>query len=144
MTDIRLAPPASPAPRGTDVVSNFECVLGRSGRDAVWIRLAGELDLAAAPLLAQTLREPLAGVQLIVLDLRDLTFMDSTGLHVVIDSYNRARQRGSRLVMIRGSAQVDRLFELVGVSDRFEIVDAESIGPGSDPLAALTSRRGER
>ena len=83
-------------------------------------------------------------MQLIVLDLRDLTFMDSTGLHVVIDSYNRARQRGSRLVMIRGSAQVDRLFELVGVSDRFEIVDAESIGPGSDPLAALTSRRGER
>jgi anti-anti-sigma factor len=135
VTDIRLAPPAAPAPRGTDAVSNFECVLGRSGRDAVWIRLAGELDLAAAPLLQHTLREPLAGVQLIVLDLRDVTFMDSTGLHVVIDSYNQARQRGSRLVMIRGSAQVDRLFELGGVSDRFEIVDAESVGPGSDPLA---------
>lgn len=119
-----LQPPAESSftTSGGDV-----CGLGweisRGDRHAVWIRLTGELDLACSARLKQTLCEAVATQRLIVLDLSGLAFMDSSGLHAMIDADNRARLRGSKLVIIRGPPQIDRLFELVGISDRLEIVE---------------------
>ena len=50
----------------------------------------------------------------VVLDLRELTFMDCTGIHVGVAANNRGRQAGAHLVLVRGPSHVDRLFALVG------------------------------
>jgi anti-sigma B factor antagonist len=119
-----LQPPAESSFATTDGdISRFGCEISRSDRHAVWIRLSGELDLGCSMQLKHTLREAVATQRLIVVDLTGLAFMDSTGLHAIIDADNRARLRGSKLVLVRGPAQIDRLFELVGVSDRLQIVD---------------------
>ena len=80
--------------------------------------LSGELDLGSRPLLDEALRnvalEPTAAL---VLDLSDVTFMDSTGLHAVLAAKERCAERGCRFLLVRGSTQVQRLFELSGVLD---------------------------
>lgn len=101
----------------------FGCELRNENRSAAWIGLSGELDLAAAPRLQETLQDVLGRAQLIILDLRQLTFIDSTGIHAVIDAHNRARGIGHRLVLIRGPRAVDRVFALTGVSERLDMVD---------------------
>jgi anti-sigma B factor antagonist len=104
-------------------ISRFGCEVSSSDREAAWIRLTGEVDLGCSAQLKQTLREAVATRRLVVVDLSGLAFMDSSGVHAMIDADNRARLRGSKLVLIRGPAQIDRLFELVGISDHLEIVD---------------------
>jgi anti-anti-sigma factor len=112
----------------------FRCTLRQSGGDAAWVRVIGELDIATAPLLAQTLREAQLRARRVVLDLRELTFMDCAGIHVVVDASNRGRQAGTHLVLVRGPSRVDRLFTLTGASDALEIVDLDPIAP---PVPAL-------
>jgi anti-sigma B factor antagonist len=103
----------------------LRCVLSHSDRDAAWVRLGGELDLTSGPELAQSLRQALGGSRVVVVDLRQLAFMDSAGVHVIVDAHNRARRAGRRLVIIRGPGQVTRLLDLTGFSDRLEIVDLD-------------------
>src|SRR3954466_12948650 len=90
---------------------------------AVRIALRGELDLAHAYTFDEELRRvedarP-AGV---VLDLRELTFMDSCGLARLLAARRRARRAGHRLVLVRGPAAVQRLFAVAAVEGAFEIV----------------------
>jgi len=54
----------------------------------------------------------------LVLDLRGVTFMDSTGLHAVLLARDECAKRGCRFALVRGSAQVQRLFELSGLTDQ--------------------------
>jgi anti-sigma B factor antagonist len=104
----------------------FECSVSRSERSAAWIRLGGELDFVSAPQLRETLEAAVEQQRLIVVDLRELTFMDSTGLQAIIDANAAARRRSHKLVLIRGSDQVARMLELAGIADRMEIVDLRS------------------
>ncbi len=122
-------PSSNPLPEAPPVreAAVFGCVLHHSGRDAAWIRLSGELDLATAPQLTMRLDEALISARLVVIDLRQLTFMDSTGLAVLINAHNRARRGERRLVLIRGPLQVDRLLKLTGLADRLEITDLQSV-----------------
>ncbi len=93
--------------------------------DGPHISLAGELDIVNAPSLDQEL----AGVQAdpaktVVVDLRSVTFIDSTGLRALIAADERAREGGGRLLIIRGGAAVDRAFEVTQLDRRLELVDA--------------------
>ena len=91
--------------------------------EATWVHVAGALDIATAPRLAATLRESQADAQLVVLDLRELAFMDSSGVHAIVDASSDARQLGRRLLLLRGPANVQRLFALTGNADRVEVSD---------------------
>ena len=51
------------------------------GLDATWVHLAGALDLATTPQLERTLRDSQSQARLVVLDLRELAFMDCSGAH---------------------------------------------------------------
>jgi anti-anti-sigma factor len=86
--------------------------------------VSGELDLASAEVLAGQLKQ-LESTEppLLVLDLRELDFMDSTGLRTVIAADNRAKDRGARLVIVRGSEEVDRVFRLTRMDEHLELVD---------------------
>jgi anti-sigma B factor antagonist len=118
-----LVVPASTAPRADALPPTFVCSWADSGRDAAWVHVAGELDLATAPLLEQTLGQPELQARLVVLDLRELAFIDSAGVHAMVNATTRARLQGRRLVLLRGPPNVDRVFTLAGSLDDVEIGD---------------------
>jgi anti-anti-sigma factor len=81
----------------------------------VTIALSGELDLAAVPILTDNLA-PFEGngVSTIVLDLQDLTFIDSSGLLAFLEARRRAMSNGHRLLLSGAGPAARRLFELTG------------------------------
>jgi anti-sigma B factor antagonist len=106
------------------VQSNFD-VERRDGDGAVVIGVSGELDLASSPGLEQQLDHHMtAGVGLVIVDLRQLEFMDSTGLSVLVRAHQRAVDAGQRFAIVRGPQQVQRLLTLTGVADRLTLVDS--------------------
>lgn len=120
------------SPLGSSFVSsgaearNFDCVLSHGEPDTVWIRGSGELDVASAPQLQRALYEGLASARLVVVDLRALTFIDSTGLHTLLAADAQARLSECRLVLIRGCSPVERLLELSGLTHLLEICDLDT------------------
>jgi anti-anti-sigma factor len=62
----------------------------------------------------------------LVLDLSDLTFLDSTGLRTVVTADERARESGRRLVVVRGPDAVQRVFAITRLEERLEMVDDAS------------------
>jgi anti-anti-sigma factor len=106
------------------VQSNFEVEL-RDGDQVAVIGVSGELDLASSPGLEQELdRYMSSGTGLVIVDLRRLEFMDSTGLSVLVRAHQRAVEAGQRFAVVRGPQQVQRLLTLTGVADRLTLVDS--------------------
>ena len=64
----------------------FTCTWKEGGAGAAWVHVAGDLDLATAPLLKRALRDAQLCARVVVLDLRELTFIESTGVHVILDA----------------------------------------------------------
>ncbi|HKG38673.1 MAG TPA: STAS domain-containing protein [Conexibacter sp.] len=90
----------------------------------VRLALTGELDIAGAARVEEELerieQDPPATI---ILDLRALAFMDSTGLRVIVAADSRAREQSRRLVLVRGSDTVQRIIEMTRLDERLEIVD---------------------
>jgi anti-anti-sigma factor len=104
------------------VQSQFRVQVQRRGRAAV-IAVAGELDLASGPELEAQLHQiSAADTELVVVDLRELEFMDSTGLSIIVRAHQRLTGEGCTLGLVRGSPQVQRLLDLTGVADRIALV----------------------
>jgi anti-sigma B factor antagonist len=97
----------------------------RRDGDRAHVVVSGELDIATVPRLAQAMREN-DDVGAVVLDLRALRFLDTSGLRAVIDEDRRATADGRRLQIVRGPAAVQRVFALAGVEDRLPFVAEES------------------
>ena len=88
------------------------------------VTLEGELDLAGAAALEEALATPEAdAARAVVLDLRDVEFMDSSGLRTVIVAARRAEEDASRFALVPGKAQVMRVFEITRMEERLEFVD---------------------
>jgi anti-anti-sigma factor len=85
----------------------------------------GELDIATTPALEQAIADATSapGVTL-VLDLRELTFMDSTGLRTLAQTNARAQQDGFTLSIWRGSRQIERVLEISGLGALLPLEDA--------------------
>jgi anti-anti-sigma factor len=81
------------------------------------VAVAGELDVASAPALAETLCRRDPGCELVTLDLRALTFMDIAGLHAVLGARSLARATGRRLQTLPPCGEVARVLELTGTRD---------------------------
>jgi anti-sigma B factor antagonist len=93
--------------------------------DGVLVALSGELDLASAQKLEDELKHVEgAGPEVIVLDLQALSFMDSSGLRALLAADSRARERGGRLVLVRGDERVQRVLRITRLDERLEIVDS--------------------
>jgi anti-sigma B factor antagonist len=58
----------------------------------------------------------------LTIDLRGLSFMDSSGIHALIVAERKCRKRGIHFVIVRGVPAIDRLLSLCGLEERFEIV----------------------
>jgi anti-sigma B factor antagonist len=81
------------------------------------LKLSGELDLASCPELEQELVHAATLGTAVVVDLRELGFIDSTGIAVLVKAYAQSRQNGSRLRVTGAQGAVERVFTLTGVSD---------------------------
>lgn len=94
----------------------------REGDDGPTVALAGELDLASAPVLREAAEPPIDEGRPIVIDLRELTFIDSTGLGAIAGLERRARDAGARFSLVEGPPNVQRVFEVSGTLDMFDWV----------------------
>lgn len=93
-------------------------------RDVVRVVPVGELDLATTDTLRQEVdRLHEAGFNRLVLDLRQLRFMDSTGLRLVLEIDAGSRNDGWDFSLVRGTEAVQRLFEVTNLTERLDFVD---------------------
>jgi len=90
------------------------------------VRISGELDLAGADAREAEVRRLAAepAVRTVVLDLRALEFLDSSGLRVVARSQRRRDEAGRRLALVRGPETVQRVFDISRMTERLHFVDA--------------------
>jgi anti-anti-sigma factor len=95
----------------------------RDGRAVVVIR--GELDLATAPDLEAVLSERLDAGQDVVVDLRELAFLDSTGLRVLVAAHARVEGGEQRFLIVRPrpGATIEKILAIAGVESVLDLID---------------------
>ena len=98
-------------------------VSSRELSSGVLLAPRGDVDLATVAVLDGALQSAEASYELVLLDLRQVPFMDSSGLHTLISSDLRMRECGGRLVIVPGGDQIRRLLELTGADKQLELVD---------------------
>ena len=87
------------------------------------LKLAGEFDLSGRE-LADELLASVNGGRKVVLDLSELDFIDSMGIHFVVTAHQAAQAQGREFAIVRGRPPVDRVFKLVGLGDVLPFEDA--------------------
>jgi anti-anti-sigma factor len=122
------------AHREHGVRQEFVCTLRAGGVSPAWVHVSGKLDIRSAPRLEQALRHADGPSSLVVLDLRELTSIDPSGVHVIVDASLRAQLAKRRLMLVRGPSAIDRMLALSGGSGFLDIVD---LHPGESPARAL-------
>jgi anti-sigma B factor antagonist len=112
-----------------------------SAGDCTVVRVTGDIDLSTAPGLRAALNRP--GADHVVVDLRGVTFLDSTGLGVLVGALKRLRRQGGSLkVVINRGGRVRRLFELTNLSGAFDLHTSvlDAIASDTNWQAATGSR----
>lgn len=103
------------APFSTDINPN--------GGDLLVVAVRGELDIATVDQFEEALATARASSPAtLVIDLRELEFMDSTGLRAILLADQKATEDGLALALIRGPQAVHRVLELTRVTDHLTIV----------------------
>jgi anti-sigma B factor antagonist len=100
-------------------VPGFEiAVVATPEPDQVCVRLKGELDIAAVPVARYRIAKLNRRGRHLVLDLRGLSFIDSSGLNLVLRLAGESTRDGWDLSLIPGSSVVQRIFQLTGTEER--------------------------
>jgi anti-sigma B factor antagonist len=91
--------------------------------DGIHVELTGELDISSASSVESRLieieqREP----ERLILDLRRVNFIDSTGLSMIINADGRAKKAGRRLTIVSGEGVPQRILRTVGLEDRLDVL----------------------
>ena len=95
-------------------------------RTETGLAVGGELDLATTPQLSEALDEATAGEGDIVLDVSELTFIDSTGLRTLLGAIEGMPQ-DRRLILRETQPQVIRVFEIAGILGKVENLVVEGV-----------------
>ena len=131
----RPRPAEPPATGQAGDPAPFRVVLMPEG-DAVRICPFGEVDVGTVGQVREQLESVTAtGAKHVVLDLRGVTFLDSTGLHLVLEADAASRAQGWEFGLIGGPAHVQRVFDLTGARARLPFLEA------SELAALLTAPR---
>lgn len=104
-------------------VPRFTCELVSNGSAAV-LRLEGEFDMAVAKQVEDQLASLVRSRPLAIgVDLSDVTFLDSTGLHVLLRLNATSQEEGFRLWIVRGGDEVARVFHITKLDSVLPLVD---------------------
>ena len=87
--------------------------------DAIVVAPSGEIDLATIDALQAEVDAAASEASPVVLDLREVTFIDSAGLRLVLETSRKA----APFRVVRGPREVQRIFALVGLEERLEMLD---------------------
>jgi anti-anti-sigma factor len=98
-------------------------------REDAFVAVEGDVDLTTFGAVASALDAARVGATVLVLDLREVGFMDTSGLRLVISEEQRAQANGYRFVVVPGTGKVQRLFEIAGFPDG----DPMFAGPPTHP-----------
>ena len=126
---------SSPAASLRAVPPRFACTWKEGGAGAAWVHVTGELDLATSTELRQTLHDAQLAASMVVLDLREVTFIESAGVHAILDAAGSVRRGAGRLILVRGPSHVDHALMLTGASSQVLILDLD---PSEAPVGALS------
>jgi anti-anti-sigma factor len=108
---------------GSPAWQPFSVIVSTDG-DRATVSLRGELDLSGVDRARQAIEQAEAnGAPLLVLDLSQLDFIDSTGLEVLLRAARRAHDDGRRLIVQRPSRYVRRLLEMTAIDQSLDIVE---------------------
>jgi anti-sigma B factor antagonist len=113
-----------------------------AGADCAVLRVVGEVDLYSVPQLRERVIQLLAdGTRHIVADLREVDFLDSTGLGALVGSLKRLREQGGSLNLVTSAGRIPQLFHLTGLDRVFALHQSipEAITGNRHWEAALTS-----
>ena len=110
----------------------FEVAVWQRDSQSVSLVLSGELDLGSAPKLRNCLAELAnAGVINLVLDLANLTFLDSTGISLFVTNFKRSSACGGLFVIRNAPPQAMRVLELTGLVELLSVTPLEPSTDGS-------------
>ena len=115
---------------GAPPLREFEVPVSSNG-DVGIVRVTGEIDVATAPgLRAQLASAYDTDVGNVLVDLGEVTFMDSTGLSVLVDACHRLDTVRRKLHVIRVTPAVRRLFDIAGVTTLLDVQEcADHVQP---------------
>jgi anti-sigma B factor antagonist len=95
------------------------------------VSVSGEVDLFTAPEFKQRVMAPIAaGIDHVIVDLMETTFVDSSSLGVLIGAHRRLKSRGGLLVVACNSEAIVKTFRITGLDGVFRIVDSVEAGIG--------------
>lgn len=95
------------------------------------VTATGEIDMASSPLLEEALVA--APEEAVIADLSEVGFIDSSGLRSLLSAREALADGGGRLVLVFGEGPVERIIDLTGLADRFEIFETlEAAGQAAD------------
>ncbi len=89
------------------------------------LRLAGEIDLCSVPELRDALASISGARRPIILDLSEVTFLDSSGLSLVIDYWRQSQEHGSNFVVVGASGEVREIFRLTNLDQFIPLYETE-------------------
>jgi anti-sigma B factor antagonist len=93
--------------------------------DTFVVTVRGEVDLTALPRLKPVLNDAVrSGLARVLIDLCDVSFLDSTGLGLLMNALRRLEYVDRRLLIACAEGPVRRVFALTRLSDQFEIFDS--------------------
>jgi anti-sigma B factor antagonist len=96
-----------------------------AGPDTHVVAVSGEVDLFTAPEFKQRVMGPIAaGVERVVVDLTETTFIDSSSLGVLIGAHRRLKTRGGRLIVACQNDAIVKTFRITGLDGVFMLVDS--------------------
>ena len=90
---------------------------------AAIVRLEGDLDIATEIEATTDLEQAMDGAEVLIADLRELSFLDSTGVRVLLTADLQAKERGVRFGVARNDGMVRRLLDVTRIDQRFPVVD---------------------
>ena len=103
----------------------FRCIVEPS-EDVVWVRPVGELDLIASPQVDARLRDlRTRGYRTFVVDLRQTTFIDSSGVNALVSWHHRSERDGFDFAVVKGSNPVHRVFHFTGIDQILRFVEGD-------------------
>jgi anti-anti-sigma factor len=90
--------------------------------DTVVVRLGGEFDVAAEEYFDRIVERLAAEAKAVVLDLSELSFIDSSGLRALLRAWKRSQEDGGSLAIVSGNGQVRNTMRLTGADEVLPLV----------------------
>ena len=116
------------------------------GTDRAVLQITGEVDVYTAPQVRDRVIRLLAdGVRHVIADLREVSFLDSTGLGALVGSLKRVREQGGSLELVVPDGRIMTIFRVTGLDRVFAIHSSFPDAIGDDPQwQAALAREGRQ